>query len=145
MTGEPEEAETVRDFQNAKDGARRAFIFLLCLLLIASCSKVDEGAAVQWQALALEGRTLELIDDHEIQVFPFSSEGTSSATIGLKGKAVAAPILFWKIEGNVLRLSVMPDAEIFEELSDPAVKGGIVTATCRSGRRRRFLLSRDVP
>lgn len=125
---------------NKGRNVRRVLVFLVLILLIG-CHPPDEGTQTDWTALSLSGKVLDLVDSRELQWFPFSQDGTSSATVGLKEGPVAAPILFWKIKGNTLQLSVMPDSEIVEELHDPAIKGNIVSATRKSGVRARYVLS----
>lgn len=117
-------------------------LLLLIFALLSGCSYPDEGARTSWALVSLPGKALELIDDTELAWLPFSGDGTSSATIGTKGGPVAAPILYWRVTGNTLQLSVFSDAEIFEELSDPAIKGNIISVTRKSGVRARYILSK---
>ncbi len=116
-------------------------LFFLVFAILFGCAYPDEGIRTDWTSLSLPGKALELIDDKESEWFPFSKEGTSSATIGTKNGPVAAPIFYWRINGNTLQISVFPDAEIFEELRNPAIKGNIISATRKSGVRARYTLS----
>lgn len=120
---------------------QRNLLALIFAMLVA-CSHTDEGAQTTWTSMSLPGKSLELIDDTELQWFPFSNEGTSSAKLGTKGGPVAAPILYWRVTGNTLQLSVFEDAKVVEELSDPAIKGDVVSVTRKSGVRARYILSR---
>lgn len=117
-------------------------LLAIIFAMLLGCSHTDEGAQTSWTSMSLPGKALELIDDTELQWFPFSSEGTSSATLGTKGGPVAAPILYWRVTGNTLQLSVFADAKIVEELSDPAIKGDVISVTRKSGVRARYILSR---
>jgi hypothetical protein len=116
-------------------------LVLIGMLALVGCRKPDEGTRVQWAALALPGKTLELMDDKKLLIFPISANGMSPASIGTKAGPVAAPLFFWKIEKNVLRISVLPDSDIFEELSEPALKENVVTVTDKSGDRVRYKLT----
>lgn len=117
-------------------------LLALIFAMLLGCSHMDEGAQTTWTSMSLPGKALELIDDTELQWFPFSSEGTSSAKLGTKGGPVAAPILYWRVTGNTLQLSVFADAKVIEELSDPAIKGDVISVTRKSGVRARYILSR---
>lgn len=102
---------------------------------------LNEGAHISWVALALPGKALTLQDQSELQYFPFAADGLSAATLGTKGGAVTPPLLFWRIAGPRLVLSVTPEGDVVEELSAPTINGEIVTATRKSGLRSQYLVS----
>lgn len=55
------------------------------------------------------------------------------ATFGLKGGAIASPVVYWKILENRLIISIHPDSEILQELLSPAIDGNFVIAMRKAG------------
>ena len=122
---------------------RRTVLLATVAMAILGCTKVDEGNPIEWKSLALVGKTLTLIDEKAVQIFPFAEDGIAASTIGIKDKALAGPILYWKIQGNVLVISEAPDSNVYEELSYPSLKAGVVSATRKSGARAQYALAKS--
>jgi len=121
---------------------RRKLLILLVSSALIACTQADEGSPTAWESLQLPGKTLTLIDAKKLEVFPFSADGTTAATVGTQD-AMAGPIFFWKIKGNVLIISELADSEVFEELGAPSVNGNFVTATQKSGTKARYTLTKS--
>lgn len=131
-------------------------LLLLLALLITGCWKspdaaapVPEGTPVQWQQLALPGRTMVLVHPTHVQIFRFQKDFVT-ATFGYDGPTgpVAGPVLFWGIRDGGLIISKSPvsapkehgnssdpDAEVFETLSNPVLNRDTLSATRKSGER----------
>lgn len=76
--------------------------------LLVGCSRAAEGQSTDWSALELEGKTLDLIDDARVETYAFSKQGLVAATVGTKGGAIAAPLFYWRVEGQSLVISELP-------------------------------------
>lgn len=136
---------------------RTLSLLILLALSIAGCGKSREVAApapdgnpVQWQQLALPGKTMVLVHPTHVQIFRFQNEFVT-ATFGYDGPngAVAGPVLFWGIQQGVLVISKSPvsgpieahgnpsepGAETFEILSKPTLNGDVLRATRKSGEQ----------
>ena len=118
---------------------------LLSILLAASfalgLAKADEGSPTDWKSIGLIGKTLTLIDQNRVETFAFVEGGMTMATVGTK-EALAGPVFYWKLRGNVLVISERPDSGVYEELSSPMVSGSVVTATRKSGSKVQFQLAK---
>jgi hypothetical protein len=121
---------------------RRQFMIFIASTALLGCKQSDEGSPAEWKSLVFAGQTLTLIDEKKLEIFPFLENGTTPAVIGIKDQAVTTPILFWKIQANVLIISTFPNAEIFEELSTPSINGNVITAIRKSGTKARYKLSK---
>ncbi|HEY4079384.1 MAG TPA: hypothetical protein VGM81_01700 [Burkholderiaceae bacterium] len=122
---------------------KRWLSILFATSFLLGCAKADERNPSDWKSLALPGKTLTLIDRKKMEIFPFSEGGTTAATIGTKDGALAGPIFYWKIQGNVLVISEEPDSGVYEELSSPMINGSVVTATRKSGSKSQYQLAKS--
>ena len=88
---------------------------------VPSLNSVEKIAG--WQAIALKGKRLELVDSSIIQIFDFVEDEHVIATLGIKGEAVSGPILMWKISNDVLSITSEARSSPTILLRDPVVEG----------------------
>lgn len=121
---------------------RRKLLMGMLAASVLGCTNSGPEQPVDWNTLALTGKRLTLQDPESILELAFQQNGFVNATFGIKGGAVAGPILYWKITGNTLVIFGSPDTDIIEALSAPTVQGDTIRATQKSGVRASFHLSR---
>ena len=140
---------------------RHIWSIVLLVTLLSSCAKPvpsesDAGKKVEWNELALPGKTLSLIHPKKLQIVPFKKDFTAVATIGNDGAdgAVAGPILFWGIRGDALIISKGPlletveeyrrldpvDSDVIAMLTKPTLDGDVLTVSSVSGEQVRYRL-----
>jgi hypothetical protein len=93
-----------------------------------------------WEALALPGKTLELIHDSRIQTLRFTSAYVV-ATMGTKGGPVAGPILFWNIIEGRLVISREPHGDAIIDLLPPSVHDTVLSTRSHDGKNWRYAVS----
>lgn len=116
---------------------------LSIVVALAGCSKTGGGQPAEWSSLQLQGKTLDLIDDDKVETYRFHDQGLVAVTLGAKGGPVTAPLFYWRINGNVLVISEMPDQQDLEALGGPTVQGDVVTVSRKSGARARYRLAKS--
>lgn len=104
------------------------FLLSITLLLIMStgCSNQDTGKPVSWSELKIETLGLELIDDKDYEILMFMEEGFVAATIGEKNGPIAAPLLYWRVDGEHLLISRKPQADTIIDLHKPRINGNVL-------------------
>jgi len=122
---------------------RSILLTVLFSVAVSSCSRTDEGQSTSWSALKLQGNTLELIDGSEIETYRFGEEGVVAATYGKKGRAVVAPLFYWRVEDGVLIISELPRDQEVERLAEPKINGDVVTARRKSGSSVQYVLKKS--
>jgi hypothetical protein len=122
----------------------RSFLLpLAAAAFLAGCSPTQEGKPTDWSTLALQGKTLDLIDDSKIETYAFAEQGLVAATYGTKGGAVAAPLFYWRVEGQSLVISESPGQQGVEELLTPKIQGDVVSAKRKSGASVQYRLAKS--
>lgn len=121
---------------------KRLLSILLAASFVLGSAKADDGIPTDWKSVALLGKTLTLIDEKRVETFVFVENGMTMVTVGIKDGALAGPLFYWKLQGNVLVISRLPDSGVYEELSSPMVNGSIVTAMRKSGSKVQFQLAK---
>lgn len=109
--------------------------------VLVGCSRAEEGQSTDWSALALEGKTLDLIDDAKVETYSFAKQGLVVATAGTKGGAIAAPLFYWRVEGQSLVISELPGQQAVEELMAPKILGDVVIAKRKAGASVQYRLA----
>ncbi|MCE4557194.1 hypothetical protein [Pelomonas cellulosilytica] len=109
--------------------------------VLVGCSPAEEGQSTDWSTLGLEGKTLDLIDDAKVETYAFAKQGLVAATVGTKGGALAAPLFYWRIEGQSLVISELPGEQAVEELMAPKIHGDVVTAKRKAGPSVQYRLA----
>lgn len=86
---------------------------------------------------------MDLIDDSKIESYRFSEQGLVAATFGTKGGAVAAPLFYWRVEGQALVISEAPGQQGVEELTTPKIQRDVVSAKRKSGASVQYRLAKS--
>jgi hypothetical protein len=121
---------------------KRLLSILVAASFVLGSARADEGSPTDWKSVGLLGKTLTLIDERRVETFVFVEGGMTMVTVGIKDGALAGPVFYWRLQGNVLDISKLPDSGVFEELSSPMVNGSVVTATRKSGSKVQFQLTK---
>ncbi|NCT82965.1 MAG: hypothetical protein GXC94_07485 [Comamonadaceae bacterium] len=122
----------------------RSFVLALTVAAaLAGCSRVEEAQPTDWSSLGLQGKTMDLIDDSKIESYRFSEQGLVAATFGTKGGAVAAPLFYWRVEGQALVISEAPGQQGVEELTTPKIQRDVVSAKRKSGASVQYRLAKS--
>lgn len=131
------------DASSSRMQMRSVLLSLAVAAVLAGCSRVEESQPTAWSALGLQGKTLDLIDESKIETYRFAEQGLVAATLGTKGGAVAAPLYYWRIEGQALVISESPGQQGVEELVTPAIHGDVVSAKRKSGASVQYRLAKS--
>ena len=116
------------------------FVWILLMLLLGGCA--PERPSTNWAAIGLPGKSLELIDDNQVEYFIFRDDGQAGATLGFKDGPQAAPILLWKMDGEFLVIYAGLEPETYrQDLQAIAVNGDIVSVRTRSGKKKNYRLA----
>lgn len=102
------------------------FIFVIALF-IGGCTPLGAGKNISWNELELEGKRLERIDAKQFQVFDFINNGLVATQLGEKNGLITAPLWHYRVVGDRLIMSDLPDGVATFEMYDPQLKSDVLT------------------
>jgi len=99
------------------------------------CGSAFGGEPItQWNKKDFSGLSMQLVDQVIVTSYDFQESGSITATMGKKGGALTAPILYWKIVTGKL---VISDSEhtIIDELTLIHKNGNQIVAVNKGGQK----------
>ncbi len=105
---------------------RRRTSLVVVVIALFGCAQQPFGEATTWAKLKVETLQLELVHEQKVEVLKFGPLGTVSATVGIKGGALAGPIWYWRVEGEHLIISEQPRSASYLDLYAPQLNGNFL-------------------
>ena len=78
---------------------------------IIGCSPSEPAKPTTWEAEALVGKTLTLIDEKKLEEYRFGQEHFVAAAFGIKDGPLTAPLFYWKRDDGKLVISESKEFE----------------------------------
>jgi hypothetical protein len=97
-----------------------------------------------WNDYRIVGKRFELVDAERIQSYRFGRDGLVAAVLGTKNGPVAAPLLYWPIDGERLLISRARGGEPNEVLTLITISAPEISAQNISGQIVRYRVA-EVP
>ena len=112
------------------------------MIMSTVCRAEDAGSPISWAELNVESLELELIDETSYELLMFQKEGAVSVTMGEKNGPLAAPVFYWRVEGDHLLITIEPRTETFVDLHEPRVIGSILLVKRGLAGKSRYAIRR---
>jgi hypothetical protein len=88
--------------------------------------------SISWNGYGVEGKTFELVDPENTEIYRFGRDGLVTAVMGRKRGPVTGPILYWRLAGESLVISSERGGEPMQALVLITVGDGEVSARDKS-------------
>ena len=85
---------------------------------------------------------LKLVDVQRYEVFTFRAGGIVAATLGATDGALTAPVLYWRVVGRTLIISVEREGRPFVELGAAQLSGSVLSVSRGDGVAVRYRVER---
>jgi hypothetical protein len=122
---------------------RKFFALIFTVICIISCSPSEPERPTTWEAEALVGKTLTLIDDKKLEEYRFGQEHFVAAAFGIKDGPIAAPLFYWKIADGKLVISESEEfGSSLEELTAVSKHGRTIKVRRKSGEAAEYKLGK---